>query len=122
MNTSVTKQQQEQPVRRENGQYQTWSPPVDIFETKEAYVLRADMPGVNKDGLDITVEGTTLTLTGKRTLARQGRTQSVEYRRVFELDPTIDFGKVKARVDHGVVTVELPKAEKVKPRKIKIGD
>ena len=124
MNTSVAKQQQQQdqPVHRENGQHQAWSPPVDIYETKEAYVLRADMPGVNKAGLDITVEGTTLTLTGKRTLARPGQPRAVEYRRVFELDPTIDFGKVKARVDQGVVTVELPKAEKVKPRKIKIGD
>src|SRR5688500_16980784 len=119
MNTSVTKQQQEQPVRRENGHYQTWSPPVDIYETKEAYVLRADMPGIAKDGLDLTVEGTTLTMTGKRTFTRQGQApRSIEYRRVFELDPTIDFGKVKAHIDHGVVTVELPKAEKVKPRKI----
>lgn len=121
MNLTATKEQK--PVHQENGQHGTWTPPVDIYETKDVYVVRADMPGVTKDGLDITVEGTTLTLIGKRTLPAQGeRQRTVEYRRVFELDPIIDYGKVKARIDQGVVTVELPKAEKVKPRKIKIGE
>ena len=122
MKMTATKEQQ--PVRQENGHHQTWSPPVDIYETKEAYILRADMPGVAKNDLEVTAEGTTLMLVGKRTsVAPQGYAQrSVEYRRVFELDPVIDLSKVSARVDQGVVTVELPKAEKVKPRKIRIAE
>jgi HSP20 family protein len=122
MNMTVSKEQQ-QPLRQTNGQSQTWLPPVDIYEAKDAYFLRADMPGVAKEGLEITAEGTTLTVTGKRTLSRQsGPSASVEYRRVFELDPMIDYSKIKARIEQGVVTVELPKAERVKPRKIKIGE
>lgn len=121
MNSLQTREpQQQQPVRQENGQYPTWSPAVDIYETKDAYVLHADMPGVSKDGLDVTLEGTTLVLVGRHT--GQTGSETAEYRRVFELDPMIETAKVKARIEQGVVTVELPKAEKVKPRKIKIGD
>lgn len=125
-------QTQERPVtgtaQRQNGQAPTWSPPVDIYETKDAYVLCAEMPGVRKDGLDITVEGTTLTLVGHRAENQVPGTvvhresKPADYRRVFELDPTIDTAKIRARVEQGVVTVELPKAERVKPRKIKIAD
>lgn len=125
-------QTQEQPVtgtaQRQNGQTPTWSPAVDIYETKEAYVLCAEMPGVRKDGLDITVEGTTLTIVGRRAEQQPSgnlvhrESKPVDYRRVFELDPTIDTAKIRARVEQGVVTVELPKAERVKPRKIKIAD
>ena len=125
-------QTQERPVtgaaQRQNGETQLWSPPVDIHETKDAYILRAEMPGVRKDGLEITVEGSTLTIIGRRTDPRPEGTllhresRDADYRRVFELDPTIDTAKIRARCEQGVVTVELPKAERVKPRKIKIGD
>jgi len=114
MNLTPTKESQA--VREQNGQHATWVPPVDVYETKDIYLLRADMPGVTKDGLDITVEDSTLTLVGKRMIG----TKPIEYRRIFELDPMIDYTEVKARIEQGVVTVELPKAEKVKPRKIKI--
>jgi HSP20 family protein len=115
-------------VQRQNGHAEMWSPPVDIHETKDAYILRAEMPGVRKDGLEITVEGSTLTLIGRRAEQRfegtvlHRESKAVDYRRAFELDPTIDTAKIRARVEQGVVTVELPKAERVKPRKIKIAD
>ena len=104
-----------------------WSPPVDIHETKDAYVLRAEMPGVRKDGLEITVESSTLTIVGRRRDQIEGtalhrESGGADYQRVFELDPTIDTGKIRARVEQGIVTVELPKAERVKPRKIKISE
>lgn len=113
---------------RQNGEAPGWAPPIDIHETKDAYVIRAEMPGVRKDGLEITVEGTTLTLVGRRAdqpfagapLHRESR--GADYRRGFELDPTIDTAKIRARVEQGVVTIDLPKAERVKPRKIKITD
>ena len=115
-------------AQRENGQLQQWSPPVDIHETKDAYVLRAEMPGVRKDGLEITVEGSTLTIVGHRADQQFEGTvlhlesKGADYRRVFELDPAIDTSNIRARVEQGVVTVELPKAERVKPRKIKISE
>ena len=123
---------QERPItgtaQRQNGQTAVWPPPVDIYETKDAYILCAEMAGVRKDGLEITVEGSTLSITGHRAeqqpqgAALHRESKAADYRRVFELDPTIDTAKIRARVEQGVVTVELPKAERVKPRKIKIGE
>ena len=102
------------------------APNVNIFETPEGYVLQAEMPGVSKDGLDITLEGSEITVTGRRnpetvageTLFRESN--AADYRRVFELDPAIDTGKVSAKIEQGVLTVTLPKSEQVKPRKIKV--
>ena len=102
------------------------APEVNIFETKDGYVVEAEMPGVNKEGLEITVEGNELTIVGHRTLEpvngqplfRERRL--ADYRRTFELDPAIDTSKVMAKIDQGILTVTLPKSEKVKPRKIAV--
>lgn len=104
------------------------TPPANIFETKDGYVLETEMPGVNKEGLEVTVENNELTLTGKRSVAplpaeliyRESR--DLDYRRVFDLDPSIDTGKITAKIESGVVTLTLPKAESVKPRKIAVTD
>jgi HSP20 family protein len=84
------------------------------------------MPGVNKGGLEVTVENNELTLVGRRTentvtaqpVYRESR--DLDYRRVFDLDPSIDTGKISAKIEHGVLTLTLPKAESVKPRKITV--
>src|SRR5437899_1053667 len=96
------------------------APEVNIFETKDRYVLEAEMSGVNKEGLEITVEGNELTITGHRN-SEQVKGQPIfrerrlaDYRRVLELDPAIDTGKVSAKIEQGIVTVALPKSEKVK--------
>jgi HSP20 family protein len=102
------------------------APEVNIFETKDGYVLEAEMPGVGKAGLEITLEGSELTLVGRRQVeAAPGEPLSREsaardYRRVFELDPAIETAKVSARIEQGVLTLTLPKSEKVKPRKITV--
>ena len=102
------------------------APEVNIIETKDGYVLQAEMPGVSKEGLEITLEGNELTITGNRhaeplpgeALFRESH--EVGYRRVFELDPAIDTAKVSARMEQGVLTLTLPKSERVKPRKISV--
>lgn len=102
------------------------SPEVNIFEDKDRYLLEAEMPGVNKDGLDVTLEGNELTIMGHRAdvtepgdvIFRESR--PVDYRRTFELDPAIDTGRISAQMEQGVLTLVLPKLEKVKPRKIQI--
>jgi HSP20 family protein len=102
------------------------TPEVNIFETKDGYVLEAEMPGVSKDGLEITLEGNEITIIGRRqpeilkadVLYRESR--PADYRRVFELDPAIDSAKISAKIDQGVLTLLLPKAEKVKPKKISV--
>jgi HSP20 family protein len=102
------------------------SPEVNISETKDGYLLEAEMPGVNKEGLEITLEGNEITIVGRRDnevvkgepLFRE-RTL-VDYRRVFELDPAIDTARIAAKMDQGVLSLTLPKSERVKPRKITV--
>lgn len=107
-------------------QRQYVTPAVDIAEDSEGYTLQAEMPGVSKEGIEVSLDGNELTIAGHRTAAtaygntlyRESRT--VDYRRVFELDPAIDFGRISAEITQGLLTVRLPKAEKVKPRKISV--
>ena len=104
------------------------SPRVNITETKDGYLLEAEMPGVNKGGLEVSLEGNELTLVGRR----QEETQDLQlvyrestkrdFRRVFVLDPTIDSAKIDAKMDNGVLRLHLPKAEKVKPRRISVSE
>lgn len=116
-------------VQRENRpvaerQVEFVAPGVNIYESKEGYILEAEMPGVTKEGLEITLEGTEITITGHpkveplpgEFLFRESN--STAYRRVFELDPVIDTSKIAAKMDQGVLRLTLPKSEKVKPRKI----
>jgi len=102
------------------------APEVNIFETRVGYALEAEMPGVSKDGLEITVEGNQITITGRRNIEPVSgqpilrERQTADFRRVFELDPAIDTGKISARMEQGVLTLVLPRSERVKPRKITV--
>jgi len=126
MKTTLQKETPKATDRTEQVEYRT--PEVNIFETKEGYVLEAEMPGVNKDGLEITLEGNEITIVGRRASEVVNgeplfRERSLTgFRRVFELDPAIDTGKISARMHQGVLTLTLPKSEEVKPRKITVGD
>jgi len=103
-------------------------PPVDIEETKDAYLLVAEMPGVGKDGLEILLDRNELTILGRRTVSAEGaewlyrESKAADFRRVFELDPAIDSAKIDARMEAGVLTLRLPKSEQVKPRKIVVAE
>jgi len=124
MNATVQKEARPAQARPERQEYVL--PEVDIFETKDGYVLEAEMPGVNKAGLEITLEGNEITIIGHRhnetapgdLVLRERRL--ADYRRVFELDPAIDTNKVSAKMEQGVLTLTLPKSERVKPRKIAV--
>lgn len=102
------------------------APDVNIYETADGYVLQAEMPGVTKEGLEIILEGNTVTFIGRRQEgARPGNvlyseSRGTNFRRVFELDPAIDTDKISAEMRQGLLTLRLPKAERVKPRKIEI--
>ena len=103
-------------------------PPGNIRETKDSYVVELEMPGVRKEGLEITVEGNELTIVGHKhepevkgtVVYRESR--PYEYRRVFDMDPSIDADKIEAKMEQGVLVLTLPKTEKVKPRKITVGE
>ena len=121
MNTATEqKSEQIQPVETVR---EFVTPGVNILETKDAYVLEAEMPGVNKDGLNISVEGNVLTLAGRRQPVPEANllyreSGPSDYRRVFELDPSIETAKITARIEQGILSVTLPKAENVKPQRI----
>jgi HSP20 family protein len=102
-------------------------PAVNIYETEGGYTLEAELPGVNKDNLSVTLECDTLTVEGRRqdqvppgveTLHRESI--PADFRRVFQLDPAIDTAKISAKIEQGILVVTLPKAEASKPRKIAV--
>jgi len=103
------------------------APPASVTDSAEGYTLEIEMPGVKKDGLDISFENNELTIIGRRSLPavegtlihRESRPEN--FRRTFELDPSIDANKIGAKIDQGLVTLTLPKAEHVKPRKVTVG-
>ncbi len=102
------------------------TPPASVREIGDGYTLEIEMPGVRKDGLEISVESNELTIIGRRSLPavegtlihRESRPEN--FRRAFEIDPSIDANKISAKIDQGLVTLVLPKAEHVKPRKITV--
>jgi HSP20 family protein len=122
----ATVQNEQRRTTEPQPQHEYALPEVNIFETSDGYVLEAEMPGVAKEGLEITLEGNEITIVGHRhseplsgtALFRESH--QADYRRVFELDPAIDTAKIVARMDQGVLTLTLPKSERVKPRKIAV--
>jgi HSP20 family protein len=104
------------------------SPTVNIHETKDGHIVQAEMPGVSKEGLDIGLEGNTLTIHGRRAMndlvaeSLYRESSTADYQRVFELDPAIDTARIDAKIEQGVLTIQLPKSERVKPRKIVVND
>ena len=102
------------------------APPASVIEAGDGYTLEVEMPGVNKGGLDISVENNELTIIGRRLFpAVEGtlihhESRPENFRRTFDLDPSIDANKISAKIDQGLVRLTLPKAEHVKPRKITV--
>lgn len=103
------------------------APAVDIFENAKSIMLLADMPGVAPDRLEIDLNEGVLTITG-RVESRQGAQEEVvlrEYRpatfqRKFTLSQSVDQSKIEARLEDGVLHLELPKVAKAEPRKIQV--
>jgi HSP20 family protein len=104
----------------------TYLPHTDIYETDDALMVVMEMPGVDKDHTDITVEDGVLSVAGRLVFSKYEKLQPVYteyniglYRRSFSLSPSaVDEHKITAEMKDGVLTLTLPKAEKVKPRKI----
>ncbi|HOC60599.1 MAG: Hsp20/alpha crystallin family protein [Syntrophaceae bacterium] len=105
----------------------TFVPRVDIYENKDSLFLLADMPGVNEKTVDIELEKNILTIAGrvengsvKDASLMYSEYEIGDYERVFTLSDEIDRDKIVATVKNGVLRLELPKAEKIKPKKIAI--
>ena len=111
---------------QEQRRVQYATPLVDVESNEVGYTIRAEMPGVDKSGLEITVDNGELTIVGhRRTSEVTGEPvyreiRNNDFRRVYELDPAIDTAKISARIEQGILTLTLPKAESVRPRKITV--
>jgi HSP20 family protein len=105
-----------------------WSPPVDVFETEDELVLKADVPEVDSQAIDVRVENDTLTLSGERQGERDNHSKGYhriergygQFTRSFSVPHTVDSDKVTAEYQKGVLTVRLPKKAAAKPRQVKI--
>jgi HSP20 family protein len=105
-----------------------FAPMVDVHEDEDALVLRADLPGVNREDIEIQVDANVLTLKGERKLEQENdrrRYHRVErsygsFVRQWQIPTNIDASKVDASFENGILTLKLPKKEEQKPRKIEI--
>ncbi len=103
-------------------------PAMNIYDDGESFIVRAELPGVKPDDMDISVAGKTLTISGKRIVEPVGESEtyhrrerkSGEFRRAFDMPDMVDTKKVVAKFSNGVLEVMLPRAEQAKMRKIKI--
>lgn len=113
---------------RGGGVLEAWSPAVDVYETPEGIVLKADLPGLNKDDIDIQVQDNSVTLKGERRLEKEVEQENylrVErsygtFHRTFTLPTAIQSDKIRAVFKDGVLEVNIPKVEEAKPKQIKI--
>jgi HSP20 family protein len=103
-------------------------PPVDVFDAGDAFVLKAEVPGVDPEKLDLTVEGDTVTLRGERTFAqpsedaafhRRERDQG-QFRRVVRVPGPVAADEARAEYRNGVLTVRIPKAKEARPRRLSV--
>ena len=105
-----------------------WFPPVDILEHGDELVMIADLPGVRRDDIDISVENRTLTLAGERRDPGEAKDSTVyrnerptgKFTRTFSLPATVEVTRITADYKDGVLRVALPKAEAARPRRIEI--
>jgi HSP20 family protein len=105
-----------------------WYPAVDVLESKDSYLIRAELPGLNKEDINVEVKDGALVLTGERKAEKPA--DGVEYRHVervnakfrrsFSLPETVNQEGIEAAYKDGVLEIRVPKAEKAKPRQIEI--
>lgn len=124
--STVTKQNKAQrqtaPAREES---RTLVPPCDIYETAEGLTVLVDLPGVEKEAVEVHVEDDVLSIKGAVKAAMPDKPAYSEYRlvnffRQFELTERVAQDKIRAEMKHGVLTLHLPKAEKAKPKTVRV--
>ena len=106
-----------------------WMPPVDIFQTDaHELVLKAELPDMSRDDIDINIENFVLTIKGEKKASSEVKDEQVHhserrygsFSRSFSLPQTVDSNRVSAEYKNGVLTVRLPLREEAKPRSIKV--
>ena len=116
------------PGREEGLGTGVWMPAVDIYETKDAICVRAELPGVEKEAIGVEVKDGVLVLRGERKFEKEVKEENYHrieraygnFHRSFALPSSVDGEKVTARMKEGVLEVTLPKKEQAKPKQVKI--
>lgn len=100
------------------------TPPVDIYEIEDGLTVIADLPGVRKEDIDIKVDNNLLTIDGKTSYQTQDSIvrefNLTDFYRQFQLSEEVDQENISAEMKNGVLTINLPRAEKAKPKKISV--
>ncbi|MFL6201436.1 MAG: Hsp20/alpha crystallin family protein [Thermoanaerobaculia bacterium] len=105
-----------------------WVPPVDIQENADAYLFHAELPGMTKEDIHITLENNVLRVSGERKFEKDAKKENYHrvertygtFTRTFTLPTQVDAEKVLAAFENGILTITVPKAEQAKPRRIEI--
>ena len=121
----IEKRKQSGVVKANTDKVKYYQPSTDVRETDTHIVIQFDMPGVSSDNVDLTVEKGTLIVTGKSDPEEQGaaiyrETHIGDYQRTFTLSEDVDTEKITAEMKAGVLTVQVAKAEKAKPKRVEI--
>jgi HSP20 family protein len=108
----------------------TWSPAVDIFETENEIMVRAELPGIERKDIVLNLDNNVLTLKGERKFEKETRQENYHriersygaFSRAFSIPAIVEEEKIRAEYKDGILTIALPKKEQVKPKQIKIGE
>jgi HSP20 family protein len=108
----------------------TWSPAVDIFETEGDIVVKAELPGMERNDITLNLEKNVLTLKGERRFEKETKEENYHrverayggFSRAFSIPATVDEEKIRADYKDGVLKIVLPKKEQAKPKQIRIAE
>lgn len=117
----------EAPLAR-TSEFLGWTPPFDVYEEKDNFIVKAELPGMKKEDISVSLQDGNLIISGER--KSETRSEGTEiyraeryfgkFQRMVSLPTTVAAGKVKAEYKEGVLTVTLPKTEEAKPRQIEV--
>lgn len=105
-----------------------WTPALDVYEDKDQFVVTAELPGMKKDDIDVSLHDGSLTISGERKSEQESKDAGVfrseryfgRFQRTVDLPTEVESNKVKADYRDGILTITLPKAEEAKPRQISV--
>jgi HSP20 family protein len=115
-------------TRDEDSGFNAWTPAVDIAEHDDEYVVKVELPGVNKEDVKITIESNSLTIRGEKKQEKETKKENFQrversygsFQRSFTLPTTVKSDKIDAVYKDGVLQIALPKAEEAKPKQIEV--
>lgn len=114
--------------RRLPGEERGWVPPLEMFEKEDKFTVRAELPGMKREEIDVSVVGDTMTIKGERKAETEVKEEDYyccersygSFLRSINLPSAVDSKKIEASYEHGVLEVTLPKAPEIRPKKVEI--